>query len=165
MKSMPFSQSVVRLVSTNNSVSKDLGEHLASPMTLNVCKQAGSHHERCINTCTSPHEITRSHPTRYVHTRHDMKHYGMHACKGDKNKRHMKSYMQKDSLISKTRWTTWDRLQIGKVLHMGYYKLSHTTKKISPRDLRLKELRKFRTEVILAFPSSLFIGMVWPLHF
>ena len=54
MKSMPFSQSVVRLVSTTNSVSKDLGEHLASPMPLNVCKQAGSHHERCINTCTSP---------------------------------------------------------------------------------------------------------------
>lgn len=29
-----------------------------------------------------------------------------------------------------------------------------------PRDLRLKEIGKFGTEVILAFPRSLFIGMV-----
>ena len=34
-----------------------------------------------------------------------------------------------------------------------------------PRDLRLKEIGKFGTEVILAFPRSLFIRMVRPPHF
>jgi hypothetical protein len=36
---------------------------------------------------------------------------------------------------------------------------------ISSRDLGLKELRIFRTEVILALPSSFSVGMVRPLNF
>ena len=37
-------------------------------------------------------------------------------------------------------------------------------KKISSRDLRLKELRIFGTETVLTFPSCLFIGVMRPLN-
>ena len=38
-------------------------------------------------------------------------------------------------------------------------------KRISSRDLGLKELRIFGTEVIIALPSSFSVGMVRPLNF
>ena len=41
----------------------------------------------------------------------------------------------------------------------------HHYERISSRDLRLKELRIFATEVILAFPGSFTVGMVRPLDF
>ena len=41
----------------------------------------------------------------------------------------------------------------------------HHCERISSRDLGLKELRIFGTEVVLAFPGSFPVGMVRPLHF
>ena len=41
----------------------------------------------------------------------------------------------------------------------------HHYKRISTRDLGLKELRIFGTKVILALPSSLSVGMVRPFNF
>ena len=41
----------------------------------------------------------------------------------------------------------------------------HHYERISSRDLGLKELRIFGTEVILAFPGGFPVGMVRPLHF
>ena len=41
----------------------------------------------------------------------------------------------------------------------------HHYERISSRDLGLKELRMFGTEVVLAFPGSFPVGMVRPLHF
>ena len=41
----------------------------------------------------------------------------------------------------------------------------HHYERISSRDLGLKELRIFGTEVVLAFPGGFSVGMVRPLHF
>ena len=41
----------------------------------------------------------------------------------------------------------------------------HHYERISSRDLGLKELRIFGTEVVLAFPGGFPVGMVRPLHF
>ena len=41
----------------------------------------------------------------------------------------------------------------------------HHYERISSRDLGLKELRIFGTEMVLAFPGGLPVGMVRPLHF
>ena len=41
----------------------------------------------------------------------------------------------------------------------------HHYKRISSRDLGLKELQIFRTEVILVLPGSFSVGMVRPLNF
>ena len=41
----------------------------------------------------------------------------------------------------------------------------HHYKRISSRDLGLKELRIFGTEVVLALPGGFSVGMVRPLHF
>ena len=41
----------------------------------------------------------------------------------------------------------------------------HHYERISSRDLGLKELRIFRTEVILALPGGFSVRMVRPLHF
>ena len=41
----------------------------------------------------------------------------------------------------------------------------HHYKRISSRDLGLKELRIFGTEMVLAFPGGFSVGMVRPLHF
>ena len=41
----------------------------------------------------------------------------------------------------------------------------HHYERISSRDLGLKELRIFRTEMVLAFPGGFSVGMVRPLHF
>ena len=41
----------------------------------------------------------------------------------------------------------------------------HHYERISSRDLGLKELRIFGTEMVLAFPGGFPVGMVRPLHF
>ena len=41
----------------------------------------------------------------------------------------------------------------------------HHYKRISSRDLGLKELRIFGTEMVFAFPGGFPVGMVRPLHF
>ena len=41
----------------------------------------------------------------------------------------------------------------------------HHYERISSRDLGLKELRIFGTEVVLALTGGFSVGMVWPLHF
>ena len=41
----------------------------------------------------------------------------------------------------------------------------HHYERISSRDLGLKELRIFGTEMVLAFPGGFLVGMVRPLHF
>ena len=41
----------------------------------------------------------------------------------------------------------------------------HHYERISSRDLGLKELWIFRTEVVLAFPGGFSVGMMRPLHF
>ena len=41
----------------------------------------------------------------------------------------------------------------------------HHYERISSRHLGLKELRKFGTEVVLAFPGGFSVGMMRPLHF
>ena len=41
----------------------------------------------------------------------------------------------------------------------------HHYERISSRDLGLKELWIFGTEMVLAFPGSFMVGMVQPLHF
>ena len=41
----------------------------------------------------------------------------------------------------------------------------HHYERISSRDLGLKELRRFGTEMVLAFPGGFPVGMVRPLHF
>ena len=41
----------------------------------------------------------------------------------------------------------------------------HHYERISSRDLGLKELRIFGTEVVLALPGDFSVGMVRPLHF
>ena len=49
-------------------------------------------------------------------------------------------------------------------LHRGVTTLNHY-KRISSRDLGLKELRIFGMEMVLAFPGGFPVGMVRPLHF
>ena len=59
-----------------------------------------------------------------------------------------------------TSWIqTWQGSKYGNVALGALQTLPHY-KKISSRDLGLKELWEFGTEVILAFPSGLFIGMM-----
>ena len=41
----------------------------------------------------------------------------------------------------------------------------HHYERISSRDLGLKELRIFGTEMVLALPGGFLVGMVRPLHF
>ena len=41
----------------------------------------------------------------------------------------------------------------------------HHYERISSRDIGLKELRIFGTEMVLAFPGGFPVGMVRPLHF
>ena len=41
----------------------------------------------------------------------------------------------------------------------------HHYERISSRDLGLKELRVFGTEVVLVFPGGFSVGMMRPLHF
>ena len=41
----------------------------------------------------------------------------------------------------------------------------HHYERISSRDLGVKELQIFGTEVVLAFPGGFSVGMVRPLHF
>ena len=50
-------------------------------------------------------------------------------------------------------------LQLGGVTTLLHYK------RISSRDLGLKELRIFVMEVVLTFPGGFSVEMVWPLHF
>ena len=59
--------------------------------------------------------------------------------------------------------TRLDTLPNMEVYIWGVTTLLHY-KRISSRDLGLKELRIFRTEVILALPSSFSVGMVRPVN-
>ena len=59
-----------------------------------------------------------------------------------------------------TRWTHIQKVPNKASYTLGALQTLPHYKKISPRDLGLKELWEFTTEVILAFPSGLFIGMV-----
>ena len=64
--------------------------------------------------------------------------------------------------------TTPKMARVG-VTNMASYMRGITTlhhyERISSRDLGLKELRIFGTEVVLAFPGVFSVGMVRPLHF
>lgn len=71
----------------------------------------------------------------------------------------MNSYMNRNS-HDKGKVVPHGSLQKGKTYTWGITNSPTLQRRSRPRDLRLKEIGNFGTEAILAFPHSLFIGMV-----